>query len=84
MLQVSVADEVLSALETVTRTAEVRRDLDLELFELNLLDSLAVVELLVLLSDRLATELSPAEFDRDEWATPLRIITWLEKRLAGP
>jgi D-alanine--poly(phosphoribitol) ligase subunit 2 len=81
MLRVSVTDEVLSALAKCTRTDEVRRDLDLELFELQLLDSLDVVELLVRLSDRLGVDLSPSEFDRDGWATPRKIIGYLEGRL---
>jgi len=84
MLQVSVADEVLSALETLTRTDEVRHNQNLELFELGLLDSFGVVELLVLLSDRLSIDLSPAEFDRRGWATPHKIITYLERRLGDP
>jgi D-alanine--poly(phosphoribitol) ligase subunit 2 len=82
MLRVHVADEVLSALETLAHTSEVRGDQDLELFELNLIDSLAAVELLVLLSDRLGIQLSPAELDRNEWATPRKIIAYLEARLA--
>jgi D-alanine--poly(phosphoribitol) ligase subunit 2 len=82
MLSISISDEVLTALERLTRTDEVRHDLDLELFELRLLDSLGVVELLVDLSDRLTIELSPAEFDRETWATPRRIIAYLEGRLA--
>jgi D-alanine--poly(phosphoribitol) ligase subunit 2 len=83
MLRLSVSDQVLSALESVTRTGEVRRNVDLELFELDLLDSLGVVELLVLLSDRLGVDLSPAEFDRDAWATPRKIAAYVEGRL-GP
>jgi D-alanine--poly(phosphoribitol) ligase subunit 2 len=82
MLSISISDEVLTALERLTRTDEVRHDLDLELFELRLLDSLGVVELLVDVSDRLNIELSPAEFDREAWATPRRIIAYLEGRLA--
>jgi D-alanine--poly(phosphoribitol) ligase subunit 2 len=78
----SIADEVLTALVRVTRTDDVRRDLDLELFELYLLDSLDVVELMVLLSDRLGVDLSPSEFDRPTWATPRKIITYLEGRSA--
>jgi D-alanine--poly(phosphoribitol) ligase subunit 2 len=83
MVQVSVADEVLSALETLTRTPEVSHDLDLELFELELLDSLGVVELLVRLSERLGIELSPGEFDREEWSTPRTIIAYLVDRLGA-
>jgi len=84
MLRPSVADEVLTALSRVTRTDEVRGELDLQLFELHLLDSLGVVELLVDLSERLEIELSPAEFDRETWATPRKIIACLEGRVARP
>jgi D-alanine--poly(phosphoribitol) ligase subunit 2 len=80
MLRSSVAEEVLAALARSTRTEEVRRDLDLELFDLHLLDSLAVVELLVQLSDTLGMDLSPSEFDREVWATPRKIIEYLEGR----
>jgi len=83
MLRSSVADEVLTALAHVTRTPEVRGELDLELFELHLLDSLGVVELLVDLSERLEIELSPAEFDRQTWGTPRKIIAYLQARFAG-
>ncbi len=84
MLRASVTDEVLSALAACARTDEVWHDLDLELFELHLLDSLAVVELLVQLSDRLGLELSPSEFDPDGWATPRKIIAYLEGRPIVP
>jgi D-alanine--poly(phosphoribitol) ligase subunit 2 len=83
MLRTSVAEHVLSALETVTRTGEVRRDLDVELFELDLLDSLGIVELMVALSDELGLELSPAEIERAEWATPRKIVAYVESRV-GP
>lgn len=81
MLQISVADRVLSALRTVTRTPEVQRDLDLDLFDLGLLDSLGVVELMVLLADDVGLALSPAEFDREDWATPRKIVAFVESRL---
>jgi D-alanine--poly(phosphoribitol) ligase subunit 2 len=83
MLQTSVAEHVLSALETVVRSSEVRHNLDLELFELDLLDSLGIVELMVVLLERLGLELSPAEIDRAEWATPRLIIAFVEERLGS-
>jgi D-alanine--poly(phosphoribitol) ligase subunit 2 len=83
MLQTSVAEHVLSALQTVARTDEVRHNLDLDLFELDLLDSLGIVELMVLLLERLGLDLSPAEIDRAEWATPRLIIAFVEQRLAA-
>jgi D-alanine--poly(phosphoribitol) ligase subunit 2 len=83
MLRLSVAEQVLKALESITRTDEVRRDVDVELYLHGLLDSLATVELMVVLSDELGIELSPAEIDRDEWATPRKIVAYIEGRV-GP
>jgi D-alanine--poly(phosphoribitol) ligase subunit 2 len=79
--QLSLTETVLSALEAVVRTDEVRRDLDLDLFDLDLLDSLGMVELIVRLSEALGLELSPAEIDRYQWATPRRIVAYVEARL---
>jgi D-alanine--poly(phosphoribitol) ligase subunit 2 len=81
MLQTSIAEQVLSALQIVARTDQVRRDLDLDLFELDLLDSLGIVELMVQLLERLGLDLSPAEIERSEWATPRKIIAFVEERL---
>jgi D-alanine--poly(phosphoribitol) ligase subunit 2 len=81
MLQTSIAEQVLGAVAQVTRTDEVRHNLDLDLFDLALLDSMGVVELLVLFSDMLGVELSPAEFDREHWATPRKILAVVESRI---
>jgi D-alanine--poly(phosphoribitol) ligase subunit 2 len=53
------------------------------LFEFDLLDSLRAVELMVALSEEFGIEISPAEFVREEWATPSRIVAYMERRLAG-
>jgi D-alanine--poly(phosphoribitol) ligase subunit 2 len=82
MLRMSVAEHVLSALESVARTDEVRRNPDVDLFGLDLLDSLGVVELIVALSETLGLDLSPAEVDRDEWSTPRQIVAFVEGRLS--
>lgn len=65
----------------MTRTNEVRHNLDLELFELDLLDSMGVVELLVVLTDTLGVELSPAEIEREQWATSRKILAVVESRI---
>lgn len=83
MLTRPVSDQVLRALAEVTRTDEVRHDLDLELYELDLLDSLGTVELMVRLGDELGLNLSPGEIDRDLWATPRKIVAYVEARV-GP
>jgi D-alanine--poly(phosphoribitol) ligase subunit 2 len=71
---------ILDVLERITGTDQVRRDLDIALFDQGLLDSLGMVELILALSEELGIDISPAEIERDQWATPRRIIAYLEQR----
>ena len=48
---------------------------------LGLLDSLKTVELMVALSEEFGVEISPAEFEREQWATPRRIVAYITSRL---
>jgi D-alanine--poly(phosphoribitol) ligase subunit 2 len=64
----------------VSDVADLRANLDINLYETHLLDSLRTVELLLLLSDRFNVDLSPAELDREQWATPRKLIDYLEQR----
>ncbi|EAE3096908.1 TPA: D-alanine--poly(phosphoribitol) ligase subunit DltC, partial [Listeria monocytogenes] len=43
-----------------------------------LLDSMATVQLLIEIEEKLDITVPVSEFDRDEWATPEMIITQLE------
>ena len=49
--------------------------------ELAVLDSLKAVELMIALSEAFGIDISPAEFERDEWATPRRIVAYMEQRV---
>ncbi len=75
--------DVLNILEQVTGTDQVRRDPDLALFDLDILDSLGTVELIVALSEKFGVEISPAEIERQQWASPRKIIAYMEERV-GP
>lgn len=78
-----ISGQVLQALVEITQAPQVREQPDLRLYDLHLLDSFKTIELLVALSERLGVELSPAEFEREEWATPRAIIQTLEHKLAS-
>ncbi len=73
--------DVMNILERVTGTDQVRRNPDLALFDLDLLDSLGTVELIVALSEKFGVEISPAEIERQQWASPRKIIAYMEKRV---
>jgi D-alanine--poly(phosphoribitol) ligase subunit 2 len=76
-------DKILDLLATVTELEEVRTQPDLELYESQLLDSMKTVELFVAFSQELGLEISPAEFDRDTWATPRQLVADIMSRLAA-
>jgi D-alanine--poly(phosphoribitol) ligase subunit 2 len=77
----STAEQVLSVLGRVTDSEEVTNDPDLPLYDLQVLDSLRTVELMVALSEQFQVELSPAEFERQQWATPRKIIAFMEQKV---
>ena len=77
----SIADGVLRTLAEVTEVDELRTNLDIRLYDSHVLDSMKTVELMLALSDRFGLDISPAEFDREQWATPLSIIQYIEGRM---
>lgn len=77
----SAKDIVLRELEKITGTDQVRLDLDLPLFDEDLLDLLGTMELIVALTEQLGISLSPAEIDRQQWSTPRKIIAYIEKKV---
>lgn len=77
----TISAEVLAVLADVLDTREVYDAPDLPLYELDLLDSLRTVELMLALSERFGVEISPAEFDRDLWGSPRRIVEDMERRV---
>ncbi|GAB6462550.1 MULTISPECIES: D-alanine--poly(phosphoribitol) ligase subunit DltC [Bacillus cereus group] len=72
-------EQVLDILEEVCENDIVKENLDVQLFEEGILDSFAVVSLLVEFQERLDIEVSISDFDRDEWATPSMVIKKLEE-----
>ncbi len=76
----SVNETVLKHLERFTGTDQVRKDLNIDLFGERLLDSLASIELVLALSEDFSLDLAPGDVDRDEWATPQKIIDYINAR----
>ncbi|KRL83189.1 D-alanine--poly(phosphoribitol) ligase subunit DltC [Ligilactobacillus equi] len=66
--------EVLNLLEELTGSDEVQTNLDLDLFESGLLDSMATVQLLLELDATFDIEVPVSEFERSEWNTPAKVI----------
>ena len=72
-------DTVLDILEEITGTDEVKQNLDVNLFDEGLMDSMATVQLLVELEGQLDVQVPVSEFDREEWDTPNKIIAKVEQ-----
>lgn len=79
--QATASTEVLALIADISGEPEVANDPDIRLFDLEILDSLATVELIVALSDRFEIDIAPSEIDRDAWATPALIISFIIQRL---
>ncbi len=76
-------EKILTVLEEIAETDEVRTNPDLALFDLQVLDSMKTVQLIVAIGQEIGVEVSPAEFDREAWATPRKIVDDVLRRLAA-
>lgn len=62
-------EKLLEILERICDDDIVREDLELDLVEEGLLDSIAVVELIVAIEEEFGVNLSPTEYEKEDWAT---------------
>jgi D-alanine--poly(phosphoribitol) ligase subunit 2 len=77
----SLSDKVLQVLASVAESDEVRVNLDLPLYDYQLLDSTKTVELMVMIEQEFGVRVSPAEFERESWKTPRKIIADIKRRI---
>ena len=75
-------ERVIDILVRVCEADELRAEPETRLFEHGCLDSLGAVELILQLSAEFGVTLSPTEIDREAWATPERIVSYMHKRIA--
>jgi D-alanine--poly(phosphoribitol) ligase subunit 2 len=75
-----LGDRTLTILRDVVGDDEVVRDLDLPLLTSGLLDSLAIVTLMVAFEETFGLVISPAEFDKQAWSTARSLVADIERR----
>jgi D-alanine--poly(phosphoribitol) ligase subunit 2 len=80
-MNAELSDKVLELLASVTGTEEVRTNLDLLLYDYQVLDSVRTVELMLAIEEEFGVKVSPAEFEREMWRTPRKVIEDIERRL---
>jgi D-alanine--poly(phosphoribitol) ligase subunit 2 len=79
----TISDRVLDVLAGVSEIEDVRHNPDIRLYDLQILDSMKTVELIVAFSSEFGVEISPAELDREQWATPRKIVSFMERKLCA-
>lgn len=73
---------VLEILARVTENDRVLSELDLPIYDRQIIDSLGTVELIVGLGEAFQLEISPADVDLKAWATPRLLMEDVERRLS--
>ena len=76
-----IEQQTLALLSEVTGTDATKLDPDVQLYDGGLMDSMTTVQLIAALSEHFNLDISPAEFDRDAWATPRLIVADIRRRL---
>lgn len=72
-------ESVLNILAEVAENDIVKENPDIEIFDEGIIDSFATVGLLLEIQNNLGIDVTITDFDRDEWATPNKIIKVLKE-----
>ena len=75
-----IKEQVLEMLEEICEDEVVREDLDINMKEEGLMDSLAFVELLVKIEEIFGLSIAPTEVTYEEIDTPNKVIAYIENR----
>lgn len=75
-----VKEQVLDMLEEICEDDVVREDLDINMKEEGLMDSLEFVEMLVRIEEIFGLSIAPTEVTYEEIDTPNKVISYIENR----
>lgn len=76
----NLENTVLDIMEKVCETDEVREDLDLDLFDAGLLDSLSIISLLLEIEEKLGLRLQPTDIEKEDFTTINNLIIYLKNK----
>ena len=76
-----IKEQILEMLEEICEDEVVKEDLDINLKEEGLMDSLAFVEMLVRIEEIFGISIAPTEVTYEEIDTPNKVISYIENRL---
>lgn len=76
-----IRESVIEIFEEVLGSDEIRDNQDLDMFENEMLDSLAIIEVLLGIEDKLDLSLQPTDLERKDMATVNNLVDFLKDRL---
>lgn len=76
-----IRESVIEIFEEVLGSDEIRDNQDLDMFENEMLDSLAIIEILLGIEDKLDLSLQPTDLERKDMATVNNLVDFLTDRI---
>lgn len=76
-------DLALEIMEEICETDEIKEDLDLDLFDAGLIDSLSTINIILLLEEKLGIKFQPTDFEKNDITTVNNFVKFLEKRCSN-
>lgn len=74
-------EKVIEIFEEVLDTDEIRDNTNLDMFENELLDSMAIIEVLLGIEEKIGITLQPTDLERSDMATVENLVKYLETRV---
>lgn len=71
----------LEIMEEACETDEINDDLDMDLFEAGLVDSLSTLNIIILVDEKLGIRLQPTDFEKSNISTVNNFKAFLEKKV---
>ena len=76
-----IRESVIEIFEEVLGSDEIRDNQDLDMFENEMLDSLAIIEVLLGIEDKLDLSLQPTDSERKDMASVNNLVDFLKDRI---
>ena len=73
--------QIIDLVIDISGDDDAAEDLDMDLFEEDILDSMAAIELLVAIKDNFGVSIAPTELERDQMNTINKIIARVSERM---
>ena len=80
-VKMDIRERVIEIFEEVLGSDEIRDNQDLDMFENEMLDSLAIIEVLLGIEDKLDLSLQPTDLERKDMATVNNLVDFLKDRI---